>query len=134
MRRSNFLALGLLLSLALVSTGCVTRTSRDWGYVDNAAPVVAANTTYVPQVTPSAIPSGNVAVAPRAQAVQVQPTYTAVAPTTRQSYEHNHESFNLNDIAPWAFMAIMGTEMILHHSHGKNWYRGHRGYRGWGRW
>jgi len=134
MRRIS-IALVLLLSLALMSTGCVTRSSRDWGYVDRSVPQVAAN-AYVPQpVTPSAIPSG-VAVAPQMQGVvPVQPyggTYTAIP--TRQTYEHNHESFNLNDIVPWVFMGIMGTDMIIRHSRGHHG-RWHRGYnRGWGRW
>ena len=134
--RRIYLALVLLLSLALMSTGCVTRSSRDWGYVDRAAVPVAANAVPM-QVTPSAIPSGAVAMAPQMQGVvPVQPysygnTYPAIP--TRQTYEHNHESFNLNDIAPWVFMGIMGTDLILRHTHGHHG-RWHRHNRGWYRW
>ena len=127
-------AILFLVVAVLTSTGCVTRSSRDWGYVDRGAPSYATvqpiQQPYqvaqpIRPITPSAIVPNSVGDGCATGPLQV-PTYSYATPSTRQTYEHNHESFSMNDIVPWVFLGIMGTDLILRHSHGHHgrWHRG----------
>jgi len=132
----RILALVMVFAIVVSTTGCVTRSSRDWGYVDTGTQQVT--TTYIP-VQPSAVPNQKIPSSGVNAALQMQPLaaqQAAVIPNAyavnnnRLTYEHNSESFNLSDITPYLFLGLGIFNSAMHWDH-MAWSHGHWRHRHW---
>lgn len=94
---SRILMFATLAMAVFFLSSCVTRTSRDYGYVDYGGS--SLNSTYIP-LHQSTLPRGAVRV-PNTVGNYGQPYATIPnGPyNNRMTYHHNHDEFNLNDVA-----------------------------------
>lgn len=112
----RILSLLLIVILTLPSYGCVTRSQRDWGYVDFPAP--QAQTVYVPlgnSVPPNVASMQNTVVPTTPNFAQ--PYMGATAMPNRLTYEHNTEVFDLNTLINMGFLGLGITDTILRYNH-----------------
>ncbi len=132
----RLLPITLILAMLLLMSACVTRTQRDWGYVDTGSQVTAS-TTLVPlgsSVPPEVAAMQNtVSSAPPAfaQPYMANNAYTVNNPaavnSNRITYEHNTEEFDANTLINLGFLGLGVANTILRfdhlarHPHG--WYR-----------
>jgi len=117
MRRISIMLL-MLLMVAVATTGCVTRTQRQYGYSQ-------------PEIIPTVMPNQTAYNTPSAMAPNAgtfQPQYQAMAPaqaqnqipayTVRNTYDHRVEGFNPNDVWNGINTAMNVVNTIMH------WHRG----------
>ena len=127
----RLLPITLILAMLLLMSACVTRTQRDWGYVDTGSQVTAS-TTLVPlgsSVPPEVAAMQNtVSSAPPAFAQPYMAVNNPAAVNSgRVAYEHNTEEFNANTLINLGFLGLGVANTILRfdhlarHPHG--WYR-----------
>lgn len=132
MKARILILMTVAMAMVFLSACSVTRSSKEWGYVDNGAP--QAQAAYIP-LQQTTIPQTAVAV-PSPAPAPVQP-YTAMQSGNRMTYEHNREEFNLSDVANMTNTVINGlfvgtylTDTILRHDRAgrmpRHYYRRHR--------
>ena len=139
-RRMTAILMAMVILATAFLPGCVTRSRRDWGYVDNGTP--QTSTAYLP-VQPNGtvtLPNGNTvpaqpgAVYPaypqQTYPQQAYPTYASVG-SNKMTYEHNSEEYDLNTVfngintaANAFFMGTAGAYMINRMAYPHN-YRHH---------
>lgn len=112
----------LILVMVMVAlSGCVTQSSRDWGYVDTPGPQAQVSTTYVPlgtQVPANVTAMQNtVTTTPPAFAQPYLAQNAALPNVTRMTYEHNHEAFDVNTLINAGFLGLGIVNSAFHWDH-----------------
>lgn len=134
-----------ILGTTFLSGGCVTRSRRDYGYVDMGTPAQTTAVAYLPVNNGTVtLPNGQIvpaqpgAVYPASPQAYPMPAYPmqAYAGSNRMTYEHNTEEFDWNTIfhgintATNTFLGVTaGVSLIDHMSHpakyNRRYYRRH---------
>lgn len=115
-------ALILVMAMVVALSGCVTQSSRDWGYVDVPSAQAQVSTTYAPLGTqvPVSVASmqNTVTTTPPAFAQPYMATQNAALPNVaRMSYENNHEAFDANTLINAGFLGLGIVNSAFHWDH-----------------